>query len=35
MFNIDWYFLLIIAGCGFGAVACVVLIVVYSKKHRG
>lgn len=32
--NIDWYFLLIIAGCGFGAVCWVVLIVVYQKNHR-
>lgn len=35
MFNIDWYFLLIIAGCGFGAVVCVVVVaVVYTKKTR-
>lgn len=34
MFNIDLYFLLIIAGCGFGAVCAVVLAVVYTKKTR-
>lgn len=35
MLNFDWQITLIILGCGFGAVCCVVLIVVYGKKHRG
>ena len=35
MLNFNWQIALIIAGCGFGAVFCVVLIVVYGKKHRG
>jgi len=32
--NIDWYFLLIMAGCGFGAVCAVVAAVVYTEKPR-